>query len=233
MLRNCVAKRQSILFLMLALMLITGSCKTVADMPNEKRNICDSSTKELQNPQVEEDDTIECIVLSEGWNEGDGKGVMEIIFLLPNNWSQEAIEKHAGAYGNARYHEDTTVTRLLLRYYDAEYLYKTHDEPIAYVVWEADKGAYVYSFRLRDNRYALTEEEVKLYVKFQETYYAIAGRYAEISYSRDSTRGHSDYIAIYEEVSELLGVNVDTLIDLRIKVTMYCTDDLPYRVYGD
>lgn len=195
----------------------------------------------LDVPIISEEDEsiiIECTVLSEERYDNDGQNTVEVNYLLPNEWSLNAIKKHAEAYGNARRKEDFSITRLFLRYYDydEEYLYRTHDMSLVDVRldvrWTEDQDSCMLTAYFRDERYEPTEAEIKLYSEFQEQFFEIAGRYAAECFSRDSVY-HSLNAPIYQQVSEKMGVDEETLIDLRIKITNYCLGYMPYCVDED
>lgn len=152
-------------------------------------------------------------------------GIKEIItqFAIPQDATNELISAHGGAYIEAICNADKDVTYVLLAYYENEALSKGYHEPLAYICCSGNK--ITKSFIQRNQDYRLTEKEIELYGKFQDAYKELTGDYARFETNDEeyleNFRKSQEY-APYEAVAEKLGVSVEEIINVNIKVTLYC-----------
>lgn len=173
-----------------------------------------------------------------GWGRWGDR--LDASFIVEGVLSEEAITTHAIAYIAEKHQANEEIYGISIYYYENEAFFKFKDDPLATVWWGPEmegsneevpeKGDFsfhkvwkpiIYS---RNAEYSLDTSELELYSLFQNEYYKISGRYALPRLSRESIL-QADDVQIYQEVANRLGVEEDTLIDLRIKVTMYCLRD--------
>lgn len=177
--------------------------------------------------QTEKDEfqTIKCTVLShERYYYDSGDFVTYVYFLLPEKWTKESIEEQAKKFGEMWHSFDKRANHFFFSYYDKECFYRTNCNTVADVdceLWNNTATVHIDVYP-RNEDYALNDEELELYVAFQEAFFEIAGCYAPERFERVREYSWFDEDSVYKQVAEQLGVEEEELIDLRIKVSKYC-----------
>ena len=230
-------KTKQVLYLFFLLVIIFNLCACTPNKERE-REISDNNHTEIQiNKEEVVMREIPITLIDEEATPGDWGQTVNVYFLTSADASENEIMNHALNYINERHDADSTIYKLRLFYYDSEVFYRYGDCELALVVWGPNKNAYearmpeegdfsshfthMSSYYGRNKSYELSEDEIKEYIRFQNMYYKLAGEYADWQISK-WTLTHLPEFDIYKIAAKELDISVDELVDLRIKVSMYC-----------
>ena len=141
--------------------------------------------------------------------------------LVPEDVGYEELYAHGELYMEAMRKDNTEIEAIIVHYYEKEPLRKGYNDPLASAYWAVDHRITI-SYYPRNEKYHLTEEEIELYDKFQDAYKELTGDYAKPETIDDEYFRKSERYAPYEAIADKLGVNVEEIINVNIKVTLYC-----------
>lgn len=156
--------------------------------------------------------------------------------IVPKDTTEDEIMEYSKAYIQAKRGEDSRIYTVLLWFYDNLVFEKYNDINVACVRWSPDgrllfiddkevgdfsnHKVVVTDFNPCDYAYELTDEEMGLYDTMQGLFVENFGEPAPLMFNEQPLWRESR-ASKYDTVAELLGVDRQTLIDLRIKVCLW------------
>lgn len=158
---------------------------------------------------------------------------VDTVFIAPSDATEAEIENHAKTFATALCEAEPSVFAVCFHYYDDPMFYEFGDIPIAFVKWAPygdtanRRHVPVGDFSHHDLRcrfypcnedYALSDEEKQQYKTMQETYYSIAGEYANYIWSKDGTWEKEDILFEWEyddyvATAKVLNTSVEELVN--------------------
>lgn len=156
--------------------------------------------------------------------------------IVPKDTTEDEIMEYSKAYIQAKREEDRRIYVVLIWFYDDPVFEKYNDTDVACVRWSPDgrllfiddeevgdfskHKVVVTSFNPCDYAYELTDDEIRLYDTMQGLFVENFGEPEPLILSESQLWQESRQLR-FDTVAEQLGVDRQTLVDLRIKVCLW------------